>query len=600
MGNLIKDFWTYKYKSKSYYGICEVVMGEDLQQKRHIKKYETHIEKALKFMMKPGNDFVSHMSIQKYTSFLKDRVFRETDEETYYPFFMEFEPKVSERSKQIFEKQYKEAVGEALRVVSYTINVLGMAKEDVLIMINNARSVYVMFNPRSYGMKPSSNTHKIYEEMYKAIDEEIGLNYVDRSLYSHYGLMKTPNCYYKGGYFTSITSEQLKKLYDTPKVKSILTSHKKSLDYYVPARTAPGMTMLYQDACEVVYENKIQHKKQKQLTYISSCPASCIKYIENNEIEKGCRNHALVSVAIYYKNQGYTEDQIIERLKSLAAAWKHDESYSSIVSKVRSIFRYNTQFSCEKAKQVLEIDMDSICASCPYNKKNAWKHDKIAVHSDVINELWENKASTRHYIAYLELSRKNLFGRWFDTEKEDVSDRTIRELCRHTNNLIREKSKGLVYIDNKAAGNVYYLPTSFIEEQVHITLGEYLKHYLKLIIKGYKSKEKYILLRVSKEKVMRDLAYSEISGVYKFVKKLIDLGLLVEKRGKIVALYFESYKVKDFKEYKERKASKIVLDQVRTNKIAASGESCVNLQVNFDNYRAYRRYPGTNDRGSPG
>lgn len=619
MGNLIKDFWTYQYKGNRYYGICEVVMGEDLQQKRHEAKYETHIEKALKVMMEPGNDFVSHMSIQKYNGFMKDRASRSHDEEAYYPFFMEFEPKIKDNGnmiEQIFNKQYKEAAGEALRVVLYAIGELGYHEEDILIMINNSRSIYVMFNPRSYDLKPSKFLHRIYAEMYKAIDDEIGLNYVDISLYNHYGLMKTPNTYYKGGYFTKISLDQLKKLYGNPQVKTMLTSRKRSLDYYIPGKKALGMARLYEEAIETVKDRQSRRKKTKdQVTYITSCPAKCIEHIENHLIDQGCRNHALVSVGIYYKNQGFNKDQVIGKLMELAKSWNHDENYAAIRSKAATIFRYDYKFSCEYARQKLDLDMDSVCSKCPYNKGNAWRSDKIAVQSGIIEELWSNNASTRHYLAYLELSRKNLFNRWINPEETGIKERTIRELCKHTSYITKEKNKDLIYITNNAAGNVYYLPVSFLANEVHIRLGEYIKHYLKLLIKGYKSFDKHILLRVSAEKIMQDLGYSEMSGVYKFIKKLKDeLGLAAEKNGKIVALYFESRKIKDIQEYKEKKnnqseAFRASRRESKTEQlnITASGESCNQIEFDFDTYRGPDPGSGSgsgssrrNKRGSPG
>ncbi|EOD00498.1 hypothetical protein L21TH_1454 [Caldisalinibacter kiritimatiensis] len=45
-------------------------------------------------------------------------------------------------------------------------------------------------------------------------------------------------------------------------------------------------------------------------------------------------------------------------------------------------------------------------------------------------------------------------------EEEELNDRTIRELCQHTKQLERLKSKGKVYISNRASGNTYKLPIS--------------------------------------------------------------------------------------------------------------------------------------------
>lgn len=590
MGNLIKDFWTRTYKGKQYFGICEVVKG-DVQQKRHEKKYETHIEKALKYTMK--YDVLSHMSIQKYTSFLGERSYREENEETYYPFFFEVEPKLKPGDLG-FQQEYKRAAGEAIRIVYYAIYELGMHKEDILIMINNSRSIYIMFNPKSYGLKPSAELHMIYREMYKMIDDEIGLEYVDTSIYNSYGLMKTPNCYYAGGYFRKITIEQLKKLYENPDLKTVYTSTKKSLDYYVPGEKANGMTWLYETACMAV-KNKKSSNKTAQHIYINNCEIKCIQYIESNIIEKGYRNHSLVSMGIYLKNKGYTKEQTLEILSKLALDWKHDEGYGQIKSKVNTIYRYDYKFSCKKARQDAGICKDSICSKCIFGGKV--KENKIEVKADIIDDLWENKASKRHYIVYLKLSRKNLFNKWFIPEEEGLSDRTIRELCKLTKNLNRVKNKGRIYISNTASGNTYLLPTDFVDNEVYLMLDEHIKHYLKLLIKGYvktkKASNRYINLNVSKKKIMKDLNYKDISGVYKLIKKLKDIGLLVYKKGKVVTLYYESYKVTDIEQYREAKNNAIYI-QDKENTVV-NGESYVITRRNFKRIISKRT-----TRGSPG
>lgn len=588
MGNLIRDFWTYQYKGKSYYGIGEVIAGSDLKQQRHIKRFETHIEKALEYTLK--HDLVSHMSIQKYLKKSVD-VSRKDNEETFYPFFFEFEPKCScdKAPKEVFMREYKAAVGEAIKVVRYSIDILDVDEKDILILINNSRSIYVMYNPRTYGLRPSNKLHLIYKEMYKAIDEEIGLNYVDASLYNSYGLMKTPNCYYKGGYFTKISFEQLQKLHNNPGIKSMLTSTKKSLDYYIPAIHATGLTELYNNAKEKVL-NLNTKLKDKQVTYITNCSAKCVEHIENYTIGPGSRNHALVSVGIFYKNKGFTAEQVEQKLLQLSSTWGHDESSSDIASKVRSIFRYDYQFSCKFAASVLNLeDMEGLCSRCPYNAQNKTRLDRIPVQANIIKELWSNKASVRHYIAYLKLSQDRLFNTWFDPKEKGVNDRTLRELCNLSNNLIREKRKELIYITNKATGNVYNLPTKFMELEAPAMLGEYLKHYLMILIKGYNTKksDKYIKLNVSKEKIKNDLGYGDISSVYKLLSRLKKLGFLVVKGGKLVALYYTTYKVHNLEEFREERLRK------NGNDLHLSVEVVNGEQITFRTF-------GLDKRGSPG
>lgn len=590
MGKLIKDFWTYSYKNKQYFGICEVVMGEDLKQQRHIKKYETHIEKALDYMLEPGRKIVSHMSIQKYTSFLKkEKPFRSSDEDTYYPFFFEIEPR--------YGNQYGQAVSEALRLVLYLIYELDVNEDDILIMVNNSRSIYIMVNPKSYNLKPAKNLHLIYKEMYRMISESVDLKYVDTSLYSHYSLMKTPNSFYAGGYFVAVSLSELRQLNKDNSIRSVLTKEKRSLDRQVPAESAAGLIKLYDEAKEKIWKSRREDtgKSSKgRLCILKKATCKCVQHIENNQIEKGCRNHALISVAIYYKNQGYQKEQVLEIITGLARSWGHDETTSDLKSKVNSVFRYDYKFSCEKARAVLDsIDMDSICSNCPYNQKHSFRANTIQVHADVIRDLWDHRASTRHYLAYLQMSKMKAFNRWIDAKELGISSRIIRELCTFTDILCREMNKGMIYISLKAQGNAYYLPNSFLDRKVPEILGDYLKHYLKLLIKGYKPYNNYILLRASKETLAREFGYTDPTSAYKLIKKLDDIGILIPKKNKVICLYYESYKVKDINHYKEeKKAQKGIIRPENVEYISEESAVSPNSEIQAVGY-------DIRNRGSP-
>lgn len=591
MGNLIQDFWIYTWKGKSYYGLIEVVKG-DLQYRRIDGKFENHITKALEYTMR--NDVLSHMSLQTYVDKLKGRTNRDADEETYYPFVIEYEPHLT-KNEPGYKKEYKEAIGEALRTVKYLIYDKNINEKDILVMINNSRSIYVMVNPKVYGLRPNTRLGKIYEEMLNSLNEDLGFKYVDKNIYSVHKLIKTPNAWYKGGYFVHINIRELEALYVHPEGRDFLTSKKRSLDIIVPGEKSEAFTQLYENAIDNISDVKIFRDKKgrnNQVKFIERNQSNCVKYLEKNIIEKGCRNSALISVAIHYKEKGYTQDQVEQKLLQLASKWRHDENYRQIGSQVRTVFREDYNFSCEKARAVLDIDMDSICQGCPYNKSCSIKVTKLEIHKDIIEDLWINKASTRHYTAYLELSRKKLFNKWFVPAEEGLNERTVRELCTFSNKLVRQKHKDQIFIDYKAEGKTYYLPVEFVDEKVYEQLGEYIKHYLKLIFKGYWSYQRYIIMKVSKNKIQEDLGYTNIHGVYKLLARLKDIGLAVIKKGNLVAIYYESYKVIGIEEFKDSKLAKEELQDINVLGAAASnGDSYTSFDLSKDkNVR----------RGSPG
>lgn len=570
MSNLIKDFWTYTYKEKKYYGICEVVLGENLSQKRNDKKYETHIEKALRYTME--NDVLSHMSIQMYCKWLNGRSCREESEQKYYPFVIEFEAKKQK------ENEYNLVAYQVVTYVNYLIQDIGIQEKDILIMLNNSRSIYVLVNPKTYNLKPDKDLNLIYYEMYKDIKKEFGLSYVDESIVSSgYKLMKTPNCYYHGGYFVRISFIELQELMKGTITKFELTRKKRTLDIEVPGQISLKIAKMYEKAKHKIknYTNvhtSMHGNGKKSERQHGVC--ECVEYIQHHILEKGVRNFGLVSVGIYLKNQGCSMEEVEDQLIQLGQSWCHDENDRDIRSKVKTIFRRNYHFSCEYVREVFSsIGIENMCTNCPYAKREE-APESIEINMDVINELWDNKASTRHYVLYLELLRKNLFNTWFLPEKEGINDRTLKELCKLSIAFIKDKNKDSYYISYNPSRRVYRLPIAFIDNTVG-QLGNYIKHYLKLLVKGYKVFDKYLLVRISSQKLMEELGYYNISSLYKILKKLDKLGLIIKCRNNVLKVYFESYRVKSIDEYKEEKSD----IGVQQGFAAVSGEQIIMPEV---------------------
>lgn len=539
MGNLIRDFWTYEYKTKSYFGIVEVVKGKDLAQKRNYLKYETHIEKALEYTMK--NDVLSHMSIQTFCTWLKDKSERGENEQKYYPFILEFEAKK--------EDEYKNVVSEAIEYLRYLHSELDINKDDILIMINNNKSIYISINPKAYSLKPEVKLADIYTQMYKSIKKKLTLKYVDESIVaSTYKLMKTPNTYYKGGYFVRITADELLKLLAGIITKKQLTSEKRTLDIEVPGELSFKAAKFYNK-----YMKKVKYGTKVKEDCTPICGGKCINYLLTHMVEKGYRNYALVSVGIYLKSLGYTKEENLKNLRELATSWNHDENELKIKSKINTIYRKNYHFSCKYAANVFsDLGIESMCSKCPFKKQNCCISENFEIDERIINQLWANGGSTRHYYMYLKLSSKQLFNKEIDLDEEKIDYRTLRELCKLTL-LTKEKIEGkrnLYRIVYKPSDKIYKLPIEFFSTADQ--LGDALKHYLKLFVKSYKALDKYVMIRASKITLMNELGYKSVSAVYKLLDKLRLLGLIKDHKKGSYTLYYSNYKVIELQHIKEK------------------------------------------------
>ena len=605
VGNLIKNFWTYQ----EYYGITEVV-GGPLEYRKVEGKHETRIEKALEYMLTPGLRLLSHMSIQTYNTYLNrtGRNLRDETEKAYYPMFIELETKVKPDSFKVdlkhremaFDRQYKEMLMEAYLLVTYLVYEIGMEEKDILILLNNSRSIYVMLNPVSYGLTPDKDLHIVYNEMYKLISEGISLEYVDDQMYKHNGLMKTPNTWYSGGYFVPISYQELRELKNNPGLKGELTKNKRSLNNDVPGSFCPALAELYEKAKENSKTKTVSYKLQgtiqkatgenKVVQLYKPGQRNCVNYIHGNEIEDGRKNFALVSVTYHYKGLGYSQEQTYEILQEIADNWDY-ESPNRIYAKVKSVYRNKKKFSCDKARETLGLD-ECTCENCPFNpykkvEEHEYKHFNIQ--RVIVDALWRNKASLRHYKALLQLSRNRLFNRWFSLSTEGLQERTIKELCKLSgSNFIFSQNDDSVMVYNKVQnqGPYWKLPIEFWDNGVYNQFGEQLKHYLKLLFCGYKVNKggSYIQTRVGMERIQELLGYKTINGVYKLLLRLKELGFAVYNRGKLFAIYLQSYKIINIEDRREKRKYIADIDFQRIGESVAAGGKSLIINKNMDNY----------------
>lgn len=601
MGNLIKDYWTFAYNEKNYYGIVEVVRGE-LQHRKVDGKFETRIEKAIQYMMKSGIKTLSHMSVQSYNTYLnKDgRTLRSADEETYYPFFLEFEPH-KRPSDYGFEGEYKNAAAEAYRTLQYLVYELDVDPEDIMTMITNSRSIYLFVNPKAYELKPSRTLHNIYKGIYSELNEVLDLKYVDTNQFRANGLIKTPGAYYEGGYVVPVTMDELKKMVVNPGMKAEYTKKQRSIDKMVPGKVARGFKRLYNASLEQTNDTrkeKAQNGRKKNekaqnenVTYLNadlSTDIKCVRRIENSMIEQGERNFALVSLAIAYKKAGYSEEQVTEIVQRAADRWGHDESSSQIRSKVRLVFKHDYGFSCSYIKEHVSM-CESCCSGCKFNKRAVGANQtKFKVNKYVIEALKTNKASLRHYKAYLIMSRHHLFGQAFDPEEYKLDQRTIREFAKYTGSK-REITNGQVVIELAYEDKDYLFPNEFIDKGTYEALGERLKPYLVIYTSFvYKANEKYGMMHVKVKKISSILEHKSVESTYAMLREFVRNGMMVVKKGLLFATYFDSYKVVSLEEFKEKKKTKKYMPIYKVEyeyELLASGDQQIKFKIELKSAR---------------
>ena len=562
IGNFIEKMFIYSAVNKAgilqkYFGIHEVVSGE-FAQNRSEKKYETHIEKLLEYPIKNRwNKSLSHMSLQSFCTFLEkqNRNLRTEElDDRYYPFTLEFES-----SKK---KDHSDVLLEVAQYLKYLMSELSVNKEDFTIIINNSKSVYIMVNPKVFGLKPSKNVHRIYTEMYKKIKEELGLKFVDESVVnSSYRLIKTPGSYYKGGYVNYVSLDEFMSLMTGYLTRKKLTKHQRDIRKLVlPGIKSLGMTKLYEAAKKKVEKKLKEYKKNKNkvldLPGSFECSRECVKaLIDMSLMGKGNRNNFLVTIALGLSEANYSETEILEILERKAIEWKHDESLRAVKKKYDSLKRNGTNFSCDKVKMLFEEEGVSFnCGAC---KKAI---NSIYIARNVIEAIYNNKGAVRHYRAYLALEKQHLLGKYFRVDEVGINERTLKELAQKVNGKL-EKKDGLVKITVKRGKSIYRLPLDYIENAAEI-LDQKLGKVLMLIVKAYSGNEYGAFVSLGIAKLAEYLGFKSESGAYRFLKDLESIGFLTKNKNGIT-VYYKSRKVVSLDEERENRKEKVKIIEER-------------------------------------
>lgn len=603
-GNFIEQMFIYNFINKygevqNYFGINEVVSGE-FSQNRAEKKYETHIEKVLEYPIKNRwNKELSHMSLQSFCTFLnkQNRNLRTEElDDRYYPFTLEFES-----SKKI---DHSDVLLEVAQYLKYLMSELSVNKEDFTIIINNSKSVYIMVNPKVFGLKPSKNVHRIYTEMYKKIKEELGLKFVDESVVnSSYRLIKTPGSYYKGGYVNYVSLDEFMSLMTGYLTRAKLTKRQRDIrNLMLPGIQSVPMTRLY-DKSKKKVEKSLKEYKNKGNKVLNlpgtECTRECVKTLINMPVmDKGNRNNFLVSIALGLSEANYNGDEIKEILRRKAIEWKHDESLRAVENKYKSLIRNRTNFSCDKVKMLFEEE--GLSLGCNVCKKAI---NSIYISRSIVESIYNNKGAVRHYRAYLEIEKQKLFGRYFNIDEVGIKVATLKELAKKINGKL-EKKQDLFKLTINRGKAIYRLPLDYIENAVDV-LDQKIGKVLMLIVKAYSSNTYGAFISLGVSKIAEYLSFKNERSVYKFLKELEKIGFLTKNKNGIT-LYYKNRKVVSLEEERENRKVKIIEGTKVVNGLQLKFdfekiEAGTNIkEINFENYN-FNRIESNKEinRGSP-
>lgn len=569
MGYLLQDLYEYKG-----YRINEVCIGSYIHNsKRKEKKHEKTIYKAVE-LAEESNKTI-HIALQKFNTFLAGRSSRDDNEASYFPFTIEIEPNIHDNGTDEFYSKYQDSVTVAnslcwLLECKYEIN-----REDIVVFINNSRSIYITVNPKCYRLVPGSNLYLIYNRIWEVLSSELQDLLYDRYInvadfidsntsFSKYRLIKCPNTYYKGGYVVNVSLDELQALADDIKLKRELTSKRRRLDKEIPGEYNRAFHELYlQSSSELKGFNNSKFKRRYNDNNVVNLSdeailrqpvhSRCVEYMIKYPMPIGMQNQAIVSVSIYYYNQGLSAEALTNFLYIVVSSWPSDGSRSlwsmnHIKKTVNSVYRNKTNFSCDKVNSFANFGIEGCCSYCIYNA--SFKKDEFAVYSVHVRALFSGhyanrKLGLRHYYTYLKLCRYSLFNKYFCPDDYGIDIKTFKEVI-SVLKLNIQYSGNLLKIDFSVPDKgLYYIPLNFMDKEYYKLPGQRLKHYLLLLVLGYSHNKNSLQISQKKDTLLKLLGFKDISSYNKLLKFFVDIGLVKIKSDKSIYLYYEPYKVID-------------------------------------------------------
>lgn len=513
------------------YNIIEIVSTKSINLStgqalafRSEKPYQTTIKKAIEYNYK--YDLLSHRTLAQYKTFLKDgqkRSIRES-EKAYYPFMLEFEGNTGNEIKQ--------SVIEVIRTVEYLAETYAINSEDLLFMISPKKSIYLYINPKIYNLRPVRYLHRVYEEMAKEIKNTLSLKTLDTSMYDYDQLVKMPNAAYAGGYVVPGTYEDIELLHIYgEEYRKRITRNKRALDWTVPGIESIDFTDFFNQYLFKSRQNPLRENRNK--TNIKEQRA-CVKYtLEQKGVEHGQRNHVIVSYFYDAKDRGLSEDEAIYNFYDQEYKISLQDLYDPITERnikqiAKSIYRSNKTFKCDTVKSLYGEQLPAdICSGCQYQSfcQTEEVYQDFIIYTDAIKRMFELKASTRHFKAYLWLAyNKYLIDpnkKLLDSNIEDK--RVIRELETIYGVIKRHKSTDGIYIESAYIDKKYKVPNDFI----HMVdrLGQRLGQFLRLLVMTYKPIKSGLLLGHNRETIMKILGIGK-SAFYKMFNDFKNLKLI--------------------------------------------------------------------------
>lgn len=246
------------------------------------------------------------------------------------------------------EKAFDIIREDAKKILAILSALFYIDEEQVDIYFSGAKGVHIVVPQAILGIQPTKELNNIFMTLVTDIKKYVPYGTVDTKIYDNKRLFRLPN---------SINSKS--GLYKIP----IYASELRTLSYKdmkllaQQPRTIQRPKPLYNTRANRMYCKYIDewHKKleeiedRKNKTYKNSFKYTppCITYILQEGITEGSRNHTIAAVASFFKQQGLSEGETLDRLTKFNAELVQPSLHTREVERtIASIYSGEYRYGC--------------------------------------------------------------------------------------------------------------------------------------------------------------------------------------------------------------------------------------------------------------
>lgn len=259
---------------------------------------------------------------------------------------------------------------DSKRVIAILDAIINVPEEYLQIYFSGGKGVHIIVPPICMGIMPHKQLNSIYHLIATDIRKYITHGTVDTKIYDNKRLFRLPNSINSksGLYKIPLTAHEVRTL--SFKDIKLLASKPRELKFKEPIYSTRS-SFMYQKYVEEwnVKQKEIEDRKNKVYSNTFNYTPPCIKKILEEGVEEGNRNLTLAAIASFYKQQGITEGEALDRLiKFNYDGVSPSLQVREVETTVASIYEGDYKYGCKT--------LDSILGRCDQGCKFTQKQNK--------------------------------------------------------------------------------------------------------------------------------------------------------------------------------------------------------------------------------